>query len=193
VIGSLEFGILGLRLTPEDHACATCSSLMKRDAILIPYLREGLLAGDKGVWIVDATDPSAALVAAGVEPDAQPARAGQRKSLGARRTPIGERASSRFWRCSTHETSTSARPSERSLRLRPRGRRSALGVTRHSCCRGGGGMRVRAQRVPAPVFEGDPVPLRSRTITAHPKLPPGGIVLDNAEDLEPDVFLVTSK
>jgi hypothetical protein len=25
VIGSLEFGILGLRLTPEDHVCATAA------------------------------------------------------------------------------------------------------------------------------------------------------------------------
>lgn len=101
---------------------------MERDAILIPYLREGLQAGDKCVWIVDAADP---------------------------------------W--------------------------ADLGVTRHSCYRGAGGIRVRAQRVPAPVFEGDPVPLRPRTVTTHPKVPLSGIVLDNPDDLEPDVLLVTRK
>jgi hypothetical protein len=72
---SLEFGIPGLSLTPGDHVCAFYRGLKERDEILIPYLREGLRAGDKCVCIVDATDPSAVLAVLGDEIDIQDALA----------------------------------------------------------------------------------------------------------------------
>jgi hypothetical protein len=57
----VELGIPGLQLEPGDHVCAFYRGLSERDEILIPYLREGLLAGDKCICVVDATDPDAVL------------------------------------------------------------------------------------------------------------------------------------
>jgi hypothetical protein len=64
---SLAVGISGVQLTPGDHICAFYPSLAERDEILIPYLREGLEAGDKCICIVDATDSEGVLSALGTE------------------------------------------------------------------------------------------------------------------------------
>jgi hypothetical protein len=57
----VELGIPGLQLAPGDHVCAFYRGLSERDEILIPYLREGLRAGDKCICVVDATEPDAVL------------------------------------------------------------------------------------------------------------------------------------
>jgi hypothetical protein len=64
---TLPLGIPGVQLDPGDHICAFYPSLADRDEILIPYLREGLLAGDKCVCVVDATDSEGVLAALGAE------------------------------------------------------------------------------------------------------------------------------
>jgi hypothetical protein len=66
---SIALGITGVQLAPGDHVCAFYPSLAERDEILIPYLREGLDAGDKCICVVDATDPEAVLSALGTEVD----------------------------------------------------------------------------------------------------------------------------
>jgi hypothetical protein len=66
---SIALGITGVQLAPGDHVCAFYPSLAERDEILIPYLREGVAAGDKCVCVVDATDPEAVLAALGTEVD----------------------------------------------------------------------------------------------------------------------------
>ncbi len=65
----VAFGIPGLELTPGDHVCAFYRSLPERDGILVPYLREGLRAGDKCICVVDATEPDALLAALGADVD----------------------------------------------------------------------------------------------------------------------------
>ncbi|MGH8974286.1 MAG: MEDS domain-containing protein [Acidimicrobiia bacterium] len=57
----MELGIPGLQLAPGDHVCAFYRGLSERDEILIPYLREGLRAGDKCICVVDATEPDTVL------------------------------------------------------------------------------------------------------------------------------------
>jgi len=57
----VELGIPGLQLEPGDHVCAFYRGLSERDEILIPYLREGLRAGDKCICVVDATEPDTVL------------------------------------------------------------------------------------------------------------------------------------
>jgi DcmR-like sensory protein len=52
-----EFGLTGVRLAPGDHICALYWGQAERDRIVTPYLRSGLLAGDKCICIVDAADP----------------------------------------------------------------------------------------------------------------------------------------
>jgi len=54
---AIELGVPGVELRPGDHICAFYPSLAERDRILIPYLNEGLSAGDKCVCVVDSTDP----------------------------------------------------------------------------------------------------------------------------------------
>ena len=66
---SIALGITGVKLAPGDHVCAFYPGLPERDEILIPYLREGVEAGEKCVCVVDATDPEAVLAALGTEVD----------------------------------------------------------------------------------------------------------------------------
>ncbi|GEL19442.1 MEDS domain-containing protein [Pseudonocardia asaccharolytica] len=56
--GPVAVGIPGLSLAPGDHVCGFYSGTDERDAILLPFLREGLHAGDKCVCILDGTDPN---------------------------------------------------------------------------------------------------------------------------------------
>jgi hypothetical protein len=57
----VELGIPGVQLSPGDHVCAFYRGLSERDEVLIPYLREGLRAGDKCICVVDATEPDTVL------------------------------------------------------------------------------------------------------------------------------------
>jgi DcmR-like sensory protein len=66
---SIALGIPGVQLAPGDHVCAFYPGLAERDEILIPYLREGLDAGDKCVCVVDATDPESVLAGLSTEVD----------------------------------------------------------------------------------------------------------------------------
>jgi len=66
---SIALGIPGLQFAPGDHICAFYPGLAERDEILIPYLREGLKAGDKCICVVDATDPEAVFAALGADVD----------------------------------------------------------------------------------------------------------------------------
>jgi hypothetical protein len=52
---SHEFGLDGVNLIPGDHLCAVYLGQQERDDILLPYLREGLRAGDKCIAIVDSS------------------------------------------------------------------------------------------------------------------------------------------
>jgi len=53
---AIGLAVPGVELRPGDHICAFYPSLAERDGILIPYLNEGLNAGDKCVCVVDGTD-----------------------------------------------------------------------------------------------------------------------------------------
>jgi len=66
---SIAFGIPGLQFAPGDHICAFYPSLAERDEILIPYLREGLKAGDKCICVVDSTVPEVVFAALGADVD----------------------------------------------------------------------------------------------------------------------------
>jgi hypothetical protein len=69
---SVALGLPGVQLAPGDHICAFYPSLAERDEILIPYLSEGLRAGDKCVCVVDASDPEGVLAALGIDVDPGP-------------------------------------------------------------------------------------------------------------------------
>jgi len=53
--------LLGLQLSPGDHICGFYRKPSERDDILIPFLAEGLQAGDKCTCVVDSCDPDAVL------------------------------------------------------------------------------------------------------------------------------------
>jgi hypothetical protein len=46
----------GITLAPGDHVCAFYRGRDQRDAVLLPYLREGILAGDKCISVLDDHD-----------------------------------------------------------------------------------------------------------------------------------------
>jgi hypothetical protein len=69
---SVALGVPGVQIAPGDHICAFYPSLADRDEILVPYLREGLKAGDKCVCVVDASDPEAVLAALSADIDVGP-------------------------------------------------------------------------------------------------------------------------
>lgn len=58
---TLDFGIPGVEVAQGDHLCAFYRGLRDRDRVLIPYLRAGLVVGDKCLCVVDATDPETVL------------------------------------------------------------------------------------------------------------------------------------
>jgi hypothetical protein len=66
---SIAVGVPGVRLAPGDHVCAFYPTSAHRDEILVPYLREGMEAGDKCVAVVDNSGPEELLAALGDEPD----------------------------------------------------------------------------------------------------------------------------
>jgi MEDS: MEthanogen/methylotroph, DcmR Sensory domain len=49
-----RFGVPGLEFDPGDHICAMYLGTGQRDEFLIPYLRSGLLAGDKCICVQDS-------------------------------------------------------------------------------------------------------------------------------------------
>jgi hypothetical protein len=49
-------GVPGVNIAPGDHICAFYPTLAERDDILMPYLREGIQAGDKCIAVLDTDD-----------------------------------------------------------------------------------------------------------------------------------------
>jgi hypothetical protein len=66
---AVPIGIQGVRLSPGDHICAFYPGREERDAILLPYLSEGLQAGDKCVCVVDGADAESVLASLGADVD----------------------------------------------------------------------------------------------------------------------------
>jgi hypothetical protein len=53
-----ELGVPGVTLERGDHVCGFYYGEDERDALLLPFLRAGLRAGDKCVAVVDSTAPA---------------------------------------------------------------------------------------------------------------------------------------
>lgn len=51
-------GLSGLRLQPGDHLCVFYRGEAERDALLLPFLREGLRADHKCLCVLDQADPA---------------------------------------------------------------------------------------------------------------------------------------
>ena len=54
---TLATGLPGVWMNVSDHICAFYRGREERDEVLVPFLREGLRAGDKCVCVLDTTDP----------------------------------------------------------------------------------------------------------------------------------------
>ncbi len=52
----IDMGRPGLTLAPGDHICAFFRGSAQRDDVLLPYLRQGILAGDKCICVMDDPD-----------------------------------------------------------------------------------------------------------------------------------------
>jgi hypothetical protein len=77
----LPLGVAGVQVKPGDHICAFYVGLEERDQVLLPYLREGLLAGDKVICVVDASEPSEVLASMGPDIDVDGCIASQQFEL----------------------------------------------------------------------------------------------------------------
>lgn len=54
---AVDFGISGLEIAQGDHVCAFYHGLAERDDVLLPYLRAGLSAGEKCIYVIDERNP----------------------------------------------------------------------------------------------------------------------------------------
>lgn len=61
-------GLPGVVMNQGDHICAFYRGKAQRDAVLLPYLRAGLQAGDKCICVLDTTAPGDISVAMNDEP-----------------------------------------------------------------------------------------------------------------------------
>jgi hypothetical protein len=50
---SIDLGVNGLSIPPGSHICAFFRGVSERDEIMVPFLREGLRAGNKCMCIID--------------------------------------------------------------------------------------------------------------------------------------------
>lgn len=57
-------------LVRGDHVCGFYYGEEERDALLLPFLREGLVTGDKCVVVIDSTRPDEVIARIGGTPDA---------------------------------------------------------------------------------------------------------------------------
>jgi hypothetical protein len=53
---SITMGRPGMAMAPGDHICAFYRGPAQRDEVLLPYLREGILAGDRVICVMDDPD-----------------------------------------------------------------------------------------------------------------------------------------
>ena len=72
---STAMGLPGVSFTPGLHICAFYRGPSQRDELLLPYLREGLAAGDKCICVTDDPAAGAAVCALAGEFGARGARA----------------------------------------------------------------------------------------------------------------------
>jgi hypothetical protein len=66
---SITMGQPGVTIRPGDHICAFYRGVTQRDDVLVPYLREGILAGDKCICVMDDPDTERVLGALGPDVD----------------------------------------------------------------------------------------------------------------------------
>jgi len=52
-----QLGVPGMVIQPGDHVCAMYQGSRQRDEFLLPFLRSGLVAGDKCLCVIDSSDP----------------------------------------------------------------------------------------------------------------------------------------
>ena len=55
---SIALGVNGLEAQVGDHICGLYAGQSQRDQVVIPFLEEGLTAGDKCICVFDETDPA---------------------------------------------------------------------------------------------------------------------------------------
>jgi MEDS: MEthanogen/methylotroph, DcmR Sensory domain len=56
---AVDFGIPGVQVAQGDHVCAFYHGVAERDDVLLPFLRTGLAAGEKCIYVVDERNPDA--------------------------------------------------------------------------------------------------------------------------------------
>lgn len=55
-VSSVQVGVSGVDVAAGDHICAFYPTLAERDEIFVPYLRDGLRAGQKCIAVLDSED-----------------------------------------------------------------------------------------------------------------------------------------
>jgi hypothetical protein len=197
---SVSIGIPGVQLAPGDHVCAFYPSAAERDEILIPYLSEGLEAGDKCIAVVDSSGPESVLAALGAEVDLAPCLS--RHQLDVQRSEetylrsgsFSTEGMLEFWDRSIGDAMAAGFDFARAVGEMTWALRQFPGVEELV------GYEARLNRFlpryPQVVlclyaldsFSGE---VLVDVLKTHPKVLIGGMVLDNPYYLEPDEFLAT--
>jgi hypothetical protein len=194
--GTIGSGIPGVRLAPGDHICAFYPSLADRDEILIPFLRTGVLAGDKCICVVDASEPEHVVTAVGAAPEPDQLDVARCQDTYLCGGAFSTGAMLEFWEqeigravADGYEFARAAGEMTWALRQMP-GVEELVGYEAR--------LNRFLPRYPQVIlclyemdrFSGE---VLVDVLKTHPKVLLGGMVLDNPYYLEPDEFLATRR
>ena len=161
--------VLGMQLSVGDHICGFYRKPSERDDILIPFLVEGLKAGDKCTCVVDSCTPDDVLASMSAHLEVGPylsrlpARGARllRHLPGRRRLPAG--ADAAVLGGQGPPEPAAGRPA-----ARPEHRRHELGAPRRVGGQRPDGLRIRAQPDHVQLPPGQLVPLRPDPVLRGP-------------------------
>lgn len=74
MLPSVSSGLPGVTITPGDHICAFYRGAAQRNDVLLPYLREAIMAGDKCICVMDDPDTDELTRQLATQVDVAPAR-----------------------------------------------------------------------------------------------------------------------
>jgi hypothetical protein len=194
----IDPGIPGIEVEPGDHICCLYRGLRERDEVLLPYLTNGLTAGDKCICIVDASEPSEVLASLPPEADARArADAEQLELLRASETYLRSGTFSRpqmldFWQTAMSGAVNEGYPltrgaGEMSWSLDPETDLNEFVRYESELNR----LFALAPQVILCLYDLDRFDgaLVMDVLSTHPKMLLGGIVVENPNYLTPDEFL----
>jgi hypothetical protein len=198
-LSSVKVGASGVDIAPGDHICAFYPTLAERDEIFVPYLRDGLQAGEKCIAVLDSDDVEDIGQALSAEFPALDAHSDQLDMRHSRQTYLADgkfdtEAMLKFWEESVGGAMAEGFPFARVVGEMTWALSNLPGVDELVSYEAK--LNRLLPRFPQVVlclyeldrFDGE---VLVDVLKTHPKVLLGGILLDNPYYLEPEEFLAS--